>query len=337
MSDTIILTGASGLVGPHVLVKLSDRPCRIIAIYRSEENLKHAQLLLSHYQKDPSRIEWKRMDLLKEELCEEWLDSSTILIHAAAIVSFNRKLEKKMYETNVQLTARLVNQALERKIKKMIHLSSIAVLGSSTEGLLNEDSFWNPDDSHSFYAKTKFWGELEVWRGIEEGLNAVILNPGFILGEGNPYQSSLSLFNMVRKGFSYYPPGSNGFVGVKDVAEAVVRCIDSAISGKRIILVSENLSYQELLKTIADGLGISLQWKKASYLLAKILAFIEKIKSLFSNEEPLLTSDSVDTAFRMYQYDNETSRRLLQLQYTPIRHVINESIQYLNQYYFQKH
>ena len=211
-----------------------------------------------------------------------------------------------MYRVNGDGTANVVNMALEQNIRKLVHISSVAALGrTSSGGHVDEEKKWEDSRINTHYARSKFKAELEVWRGIGEGMEAVILNPSTILGYGDWNSSSCAIFKNIYKGFPWYTPGINGFVDVEDVARAAVLMMESDISGQRFIVNGENWPFKQLQETIADGFGKKRPSKKASPFLLGLAWRMEKFKSLFSGKKPLLTKESAKVACSQTFFENQ--------------------------------
>ena len=233
-----------------------------------------------------------------------------------------------MYRVNVEGSANVVNIALEKNVRRFIYVSSVAALGrTATGGTVNEDRKWEPTSkANTHYAKSKHNGELEVWRGISEGLNGVILNPSTILGFGDWNSSSCAIFKKIYDEFKWYTPGINGFVGVEDVARIVAMLVESDISGQRFIVSGDNWTFKKLMDKIADSLGKKKPPKQSTPLLLNIAWKMEKMKSFFTGTRPLLTRESAKVAMSKTYFENT---KLLSafpgFRFTPLEQVIQKA------------
>jgi len=252
----IVVTGSTGHLGAHLLFELATRNRRVRALYHSAGKLEQVKKIFSYYTVDVTalmeKIEWVRGDITDTFLIASLLENAKQVYHTAGFVSFREKDKRKLLEVNMKGTANLVNECLHQNIHKICHVSSIAALGESQGGeWVTESMIWNAGSTASTYSISKFRGEMEVWRGIHEGLQAVIVNPSVIVGPGMWYSQSGSLFKQIHKGLNYYPTGSAGFVDVRDVARAMIMLMDSEVTGERYILNSENMSHRAVLEIIA--------------------------------------------------------------------------------------
>lgn len=300
----ILVTGGTGLVGAHLLLHLAENEETIVAIYRNPKKIEKTKTLFAHYQKPAlfSKINWIEADILDISSLEIAFKNIKYVYHCAAHISFNPKDENLLRKVNIEGTANIVNFCIDKKIEKLCHVSSIAALGDlkETETILTEEIEWNPEIAHSDYAITKYGAEMEVWRGQQEGLQVVIVNPGVIFGSMLWTDGSGAFFTKIKKGFPFYTKGSTGFVGVFDVVKAMHLLMKSDVSGERFSLVSENVSFEEIIFKIADKLKAkkptleikpwmtSLAWR-LDWLVAAVFRTKRKItkysaNSLHSNE-----------------------------------------------------
>lgn len=227
----ILITGGTGFLGSYIIKQLVEKNYAVRAIRRGNK-------LPTWISKEiTDKVEWVEGDILDVVALQDAMESVDTVIHSAAIVSFLRKDREQMYQVNVEGTANVVNMALEKNVSRLVHISSVAALGRTAGGgHVNEEKKWEESKVNTHYAKSKFKAELHVWRGVSEGLDAVILNPSTILGFGDWHSSSCAIFKQVYEGFNWYTPGINGFVDVEDVAKAVIHCMESDISEQRFII-----------------------------------------------------------------------------------------------------
>jgi len=233
----------------------------------------------------------------------------THVYHCAATVSYDSRKKKAMIHGNVTGTAHVADTALEAGVQKLIHVSSIAALGRSTgpEGAdlsIDEDTHWEESSANSPYAESKFLSEMEVWRAMAEGLNAAIVNPGIILGEGDWNKGSARLMQIVHSEFPWYTEGVNAWVDVKDVAAAMVLLMNSDIADQRYILSSGNFSYREVFTAMAQALGKRPPYRLATPFLSEIVWRAEVFKSRLAGKEVTISKDSARTAQARCSYSN---------------------------------
>ena len=316
----IFITGASGLLGASLietLVKSYDgaTDLQIRALYRKQiPAIKFAD-----------KIEWIEGDILDVVVLEEALKGVSEVYHCAAIVSFDPKQKQRMHTTNVEGTANVVNACIDADIKKLLFVSSVAALGRIREdGPINETMNWSEETSNSEYGKTKYLAEMEVWRGIGEGLDAVIVNPVIILGSGDWNGGSSGIFKSVYNRFPWYTTGVSGFVDVKDVSSAMTLLMNSDIKAQRFIISGHNTPYRTIFNLIADAFKVPRPSKKVTPLLAAIVWRLEAVKTFFTGSSPLLTKETTLTAQAAVYFDNSKLLKALpDFSYTPLEQTIN--------------
>ncbi len=309
---SIFITGATGLLGSHLLKKLSQQNVKVKALYRST--------IPFHVE----NIEWIQGDLFDMILLEEILQDVDEVYHCAGKVSFNPKAKKELFKTNVEGTANIVNACLNTSVKKLLHVSSVAALGKlQKDATINEKMQWSEENSNSVYGESKYLGEMEVWRGISEGLNAVIINPSIILGAGDWNNGSSEIFKTVYKEFPYYSNGITGFVDVEDVVEAMIGLMNSDISEERFIINAENISYKDLFNMVAQSFHKKPPHKEVTPFLASVVWRAAAVKSLFTGEAPFITKETASTALAKVYFDNKKLLEVLSsFNYTPLKNTV---------------
>lgn len=257
---------------------------------------------------------------------EKALADVDYVIHAAAVVSFVPRDEATMYKVNVEGTANVVNACLKRGIRKLCHVSSVAALGrpdprmiaSDTTIVINETQRWTDSPNNSAYAKSKYLAEVEVWRGIAEGLSVVIVNPSLILGEGDWQKSSTQLFKYVYDGKPFYTEGTVNYIDVRDIAEAIYQLTLSEIENERFILSAGTATYRELFAAIAEGFGKKPPHIKVGSGLAGGIWRVEAVRSWLTGSRPLITKDTARSAAHHFEFSNAKIKKALSFDFQPL-------------------
>jgi nucleoside-diphosphate-sugar epimerase len=326
----ILVTGTTGLVGSHLVLRLIENGQQVRAIYQSKESQNKTKSLFDVYDKAFlfSKIEWVAANINDIDALENAFENITMVYHCAALISFDRKDENKMRKINIEGTANIVNFCLAYSVKKLCYVSSIAALGTPKEFEIeiNESTDWNPEINHSDYAITKYGAELEVWRGQQEGLSIVIVNPGVVLGPGFWNQGSGVLFSKIKNGLSFYTEGTTGFVGVWDVVQLMETLMESKIEGERFILVSENKSYKSVINNIASQMSAKNPTIKIPFWLAMLLSWIDGLVAFLNLKKRTLTPDMVRSMFATTLISNEQIRTQFDFKFESIEDVIAKTI-----------
>ncbi len=317
----ILITGGTGFLGSYIIKQLVEKNYAVRAIRRGNK-------LPTWISKEiTDKVEWVEGDILDVVALQDAMEGVDTVIHSAAIVSFLRKDREQMYQVNVEGTANVVNMALEKNVSRLVHISSVAALGRTAGGgHVNEEKKWEESKVNTHYAKSKFKAELQVWRGVSEGLDAVILNPSTILGFGDWHSSSCAIFKQVYEGFNWYTPGINGFVDVEDVAKAVIHCMESDISEQRFIINGDTWPFKKLQDTIADNFKKKRPGRKTTPFLLAIAWRLEKVKSLLTGKKPLLTKESARVAQSQTFFENDKILKALPgFSFTPLEETIENA------------
>jgi len=329
----IFVTGGTGLVGSHVLFNLLSSGKKVRVLKRPTSNVKWVNKVFSYYTDRSDelfeQIEWVEGDILDYHSMEELLAGVDEVYHCAAIVSFHANDRDSMLNNNVKGTANLINAAIHHNVKKFCHVSSIAALGKTQDGSeVNEDTYWTPSKQKSGYSLSKFFSEMEVWRGIEEGLDAVIVNPSIILGPGNWDIGSPKLFQAIAKGLKYYTKGETGFVDVRDVAQAMILLMDDQnfgqIKNQRFILNAGNMSYQDFFNKIADALQKPRPRTFASDMVLQMAWRAARLASFFSGKRPQITKEAVSGSNLINRYNGQKIQKAIDFRYRDLDETITD-------------
>ncbi len=297
-------------MGAHLITQLVKQHHQVRALYRSEKP----------EMEGADQVQWIQGDILDTSLLAEAMENVRQVYHCAGMVSFNPKQKEILHKTNVEGTANVVNACLAARVEKLVHVSSVAALGRLRQHkMINETMVWTEETSNSEYGKTKYLGEMEVWRGVGEGLQCVIVNPSIILGAGDWGGGSSALFKNVYKEFPWYTDGVTGFVDVADVACAMQLLMNSPITGQRFIVSAANIGYHELFTEIAQLFGKKPANKKVTPFMAALVWRIEALKAAFTGKRPLLTRETAKTAQAKVYFDNtKLIKYLPAFSYTPV-------------------
>lgn len=325
-----LVTGASGLVGSHLLIHLLKKEERVKAIFRNESSKKRTYDNFARYGAEVldlfQKIKWVQGDVLDILSLSEAMEQVKFVYHCAAMVSFKKSDQALLIKTNVEGTKNVVNVCLNSSIEKLCHVSSTAAIGTSlNKDRAHEGLAWKKEKNTSNYSISKYQAEMEVWRGMEEGLNAVIVNPCIILGPADWERGSAELFTKVWKGLKFYTLGKNAFVDVRDVVLCMDRLMQSEISSERFLVCGENLSYRELFNCIAKYLKKSPPNTQVKPCFLAIIWRLEALRSFLLNTSPLVTKETAHTSMSIKTYDNSKIRKALNFEFTPVEEAIKHT------------
>jgi len=325
MTDTdqsILITGATDFVGSYILRLLLKKGYhRLYATHSANSTFD----LLSEVKQHVHWIEW---DPDGDILFGDDLPELDVIIHTATLISFYKSDRAKLFQLNIEGTSSVVDFALAADVKRFIHISTAAALGGGSDKLIDESTPWVDHTELSDYAVSMQYAEREVYRGMMEGLEAVILSPAMVLGGGYWDQQPLSLFGLIYNGVAYYPKGSTGIVDVRDVAQMASLMIDDDdYLGQKIILSAEQMSLKSIFELIASALSVSPPSKPLSSASATLARYYDFFKAKWTAQERIITKQSIAIAQHNYRYDNSRSKSVDKFSYRPIRESIVETSQ----------
>ena len=332
----ILVTGGTGLVGAHLLLQLIESESigseKVRAIYRSKPSIKKTKALFSLYKKEflLDRIEWVSADITDIPALTIAFQNIDVVYHCAALISFDPKDENRLRKTNIEGTANIVNFCIANEIQKLCFISSIATLGDLLphEKFITEETEWNPELPHSDYAISKYGAEMEVWRGQQEGLDVIIVNPGVIIGPVLRFpdweQGSGQLLTKVKKGLRYYTLGATGFITVTDVVLIAQQLMQSNIKNERFTLVAENVVFRDLLNTMADSVGKKRPNKHAKPFYMEILWRLDWIAATVFKKKRKLTQTAAKESYSTALYSNQKIKEALKTEFLNVHEYIKE-------------
>jgi nucleoside-diphosphate-sugar epimerase len=305
----ILVTGATGLVGGHLLWHLLQENEQIVAIRRKTSDIQPLKNIFRFYTDKPEkfleRVLWRTADVLDRESLENAMLEISEVYHCAAVVSLSNNPDN-IHEINVQGTRNMVEVSMKWQIRRFCFVSSIAAYGTNENDLpVNENSKWEDNKTRSPYARSKFFSEQEVWKAISNGLNAVIVNPGVILGYSGTNTGSSQIFSVVRKGLPFYIDGGSGYVCVGDVVRAMIILMKSDVHSERYILVEGNYSNYEILQKIAKAFGKNPPFIKINHRLIFAFGVVVEFTGKILSFKPFIDRNLARSATNRSYYSSE--------------------------------
>ncbi|MCK0188849.1 NAD-dependent epimerase/dehydratase family protein [Arenibacter sp. F20364] len=304
----ILVTGGTGLVGAHLLLHLLQSGATVKAIHREKSSLKEVEKVFGYYTDQSlelfQQINWIKADLNDLPALEIAFENITHVYHCAALISFNPNDYELLRTVNIEGTKNIVNLCIAKGVEKLCYTSSIAAIGRTVGNQeATEETDWNSQQSN-VYAMTKMDAELEVWRGAQEGIPVVMVNPGVILGPGFWKTGTGILFSTAFKARKFYPPGGTGFITVNDVVKIMIQLMQSSITNEKYILVAEHLTYKEILDKITRAFGKPGPNRALKFWELEILRHLDWLRNIFSNKGRKLTKNSIESLRKNQLFNN---------------------------------
>lgn len=330
----IFVTGGTGLVGSHLLLALLRKGEKVRALKREKSNTDQVLETFRWYAEDAedlfNRIEWVNGDILDIYSLLPQLAGVDTIYHCAALISFDSQFHKKMLNSNIQGTANLVDAAIENGVKRICHVSSVSALGKTSNGdYVSEDTNWIPSRKNTGYSESKFYSETEIWRGVEEGMDSIIVNPSIIIGPGQWDSGSPSFFRAIFRGMRFYTAGTTGFVDIRDVTDAMLLLMENenfeVAKNQRYLINAENLSYREFFTKIAKALDRPAPSLFASPLLLSIAWRMSAIVSYITRKSPLITRETAASSNSVTYFNGSKITGMFGFRYRPMDEAIEHT------------
>lgn len=307
------------MVGSHLLFRLMEKGFAVRAVYRKNSNLDQTKKTFACYSDKADelfqKIDWVEADINDIPALEKAFAKVTRVYHCAALISFDPRAYRELQKINSRGTTNIVNLCLANSVEKLCYASTIGTVGKSLNGATaTEETDWTEAEAN-VYALTKYAAEMEVWRGSQEGLPVVIVNPGIIIGPTSWNRGSGALFTTANRGYNYYPPGGTGFITVHDLVRMMIQLMESSIKNERYIAVAENLTYQEILKRIAKALRKNPPRKQLKFWQLEIFRLFESIWSALTGKERKMTKNSIRSLKNRQVFDNQKVVRDLDFEF----------------------
>lgn len=330
----ILVTGGTGLLGSHLLYELVKNGASVRALYRDASRIEKVKSLFDFYSENSPHafesIEWVKGDILDLVSLEDAMAGIDMVYHCAAKVSFRKRDFKKLIRMNRLGTANVVNMALKAGVKKFGHVSSTAAIGGQENTLVTEANKWQLSEKTSGYAISKYNAEREVWRGCEEGMEVIIINPCLIFGAGNLEESSLTIFNTVKNGLKFYSPGSNAYVDARDVASCFVRLMNGTTVNERYLVIAHNLSFKASIITIANELGVKQPGICPPRWFAFLVARTSELMSRIFKTGSAITLESARSAYSNMTYSNDKLQKEIDHSFYSFEETVKNVIAFQN-------
>lgn len=329
----ILLTGATGLLGAHLALQLVEQGSEIRAIYRSSKSLEKTKSLFQYKNKLDlwDKIQWVEADLTDTIALEHAFENINQVYHCAALVSFDPKDQEKMRQINIQGTANVINLSIDFGVEKFCHVSSIAALGQPIDSSMpiNEKTPWNPETNKSYYSISKYGAEMEVWRGSQENLKVIIVNPGIIFADGFQWGACADMIQKIKKGMPFYTKGSTGIVYIQDVVDSMIQLMQSPIFNQRYTLVSNTMPYKYLLNYISMALKNKKTARiQAGKFLCTLAYSLDAAICLLTKSKRSFTKDMARSASSISIYNSDKIEKFLNRKLTDYTYYMPKVLDY---------
>lgn len=312
---TTLVTGATGFIGSVLTRRLVADGADVRILRRESSSLDLLGSVAEH-------VDHAVGDVTRAQSLVRAMEGIERVYHVAGKVSFARRDRAMLRRVNAEGTANVVNAALEAGVERLVHTSSIAALGRPVgeDALIDETTEWVSAPERSVYAQTKHRAELEVHRGIAEGLDAVIVNPSVVFGVGRRGTNTRRIVEAVRRGWlPGVPPGGTNVVDVQDVVAGHRKAMRRGETGRRYLLGGENLAWRTIIETLSEAFGVAPPRYTIPSSVLRAGATAAEAGAFLTRTRPLLPRATARTATRTLRYDNTRAREELGCTFRPFR------------------
>jgi dihydroflavonol-4-reductase len=246
------------------------------------------------------------------------------VFHTAAVVSHWKKERPLMLDVNVRGTRNVVESCLELGVRRLIHTSSTAAVGFPEDGSLADETIrynWEPYDVG--YRQSKHEAEKEIRRGVQLGLDAVMVNPTVVIGPRDVnFHGGQLIRDINRKKIFYYVRGGMSIAYVGDVARGHILAARRGRTGERYILSGQNLSHREIISIIAEIVGgIKPKFRMPSAAVKSVTFLAESGARLF-NRKPWVTRELLAGSYLNYHFSCTKAETELGYSFIPLREAV---------------
>lgn len=324
MKRTAYVTGSTGFLGTNIIEQLLQEGWNVIALRRKTSNTRDI---------DRMAVTQVEGDVLDRVSLERTMpDGVDAVFHVAADTSMWSQLNTRQNRINIDGTRNVVEMALAKKVKRLVHTSSIGAFGPVFDEVINEETPSRAMQGEINYYRSKYLAEQEVFKGIAQGLDAVILNPAQIVGPYDYHYNPL-IFATIEQGKMVGIPRGVSVTGhVRDYARAHVVAVDKGRKGERYLLGGVSASFTEIFDTVASIVGKPVRWRFAlpPVLLSGLAVTMDKV-SQFTQKEPLLTPEKVLLLNNTVRIDSSKAERELGFSTCSLHEMFSDCHQWMKQ------
>jgi len=326
----VIVTGATGHIGNALIRELVNRNIEVRAFVLPEEKTPNIGQL---------PVEIVRGDVTDYSSLLNAFEGVTDVYHLAGIVTIGSGKKKILQKVNVEGTHHVIKACFEKKIKRLLYVSSIHAFKEPPQGeVITETKIFNPDQVVGDYAKSKASATHAVLEAVHKGLDAVIVHPSGVIG---PYDYETShmgqlITDFLNRKLYAHIEGSYDFVDVRDVAQGILLACEKGKTGENYILSGEQVTVKQILDYLEEATGLKSPELKIPFWFAKWTAPLSEIYYKILRQKPLYTSYSIYTLSSNSFTTHQKATEELGYKPRPIRETIINTVEWVKKEKFNK-
>jgi dihydroflavonol-4-reductase len=320
-----LVTGGTGFIGANLVEGLNEAGYTARILRRESSSLEALEGLA---------YEEAVGDILDIASLAPAMEGCEWVFHVAAVSDYWRKGVDWLYKVNVEGTKQVLEAARKAGVRRLVYTSSVAALGVPPDGeLLDETHTFNLKPKEFWYGHSKHLAEQAVQAAVEDGLDAVIVNPGIVIGPRDVNKISGSIVIEVVRGLvRFYLPGGANYVAVEDVVAGHIAAAERGRVGERYILGGENLSHREAIDTIVEVTGAPRPlFSFPRWAIEPTAVMVELARTVLGARVPV-NENQVRMAGRPLYMNIEKAARELGLPQTPFRTAVERAYRWFREH-----
>lgn len=324
MEKIYLVTGANGHLG-STIINLLLKEKKNIRAFVLENDVLHLD----------KKVEIIRGNITDKKsiypLFKDLENKEVIVIHCAGIVTIASKFDQKVYDVNVVGTKNIADVALEYKVKKFIHVSSVHAIVEEKDKIIKEVDKFYPDKVEGLYAKTKAEASNYILDMSKKGLNAIVVHPSGIIGPGNYGKGHLSqlIIDYLNNRLTAIVKGGYDFVDVRDVADGILKAIEKGRVGECYILSNRYFEIKEIINLLHEVTNHKPIKTILPKWFAKLTAPIAELYYKILKQPPLYTSYSIYTLSTNSHFSHEKATKELDYNPRDMKETLKDTVDWL--------
>ncbi len=326
----VLLTGATGFIGSHILRALTDRGDAVRCLARDPARLAAPE---------GADVEVVEGDLRQATTVARAVAGCRTVYHCAADYRLYVRRPADLYESNVDGTHNVLAAAAAHGVERVVYTSSVGALGRNADGTpADEDTPVTLENMVGHYKRSKFLAERVADEWFARGLPVVIVNPSTPVGEGDvrPTATGRMILDFINGQVPAYVDTGLNLIDVRDVAAGHLLAAEKGRPGEKYILGHRNMSLREIYRSLAAIAGLSEPRVRLPHLVPLAYAAVDTLVARLLHREPRVALDSVRLARHKMYFSSVRAVRELDLPQTPVEEPLTRAVEWFRNHGYVK-